>query len=219
MSGHLPAVETRVGELLREAAAWRLLGRLFECPDGEWRAEVEALARELGDDELGAAVASVGATATEGQYHSVFGPGGPAPPREASYRETLELGSLLSELAVYYDAFAYAPQVAEPPDHVAVEVGFVAYLRLKQAYALAEGDEECAAVAAQAAAGFVSDHLATFAAPLAEVLAASHLEYLAHASRVLADRVGPRPPTNRLPVVQALPDDEGDGFDCGVLPR
>lgn len=206
-----------LNELLREAAEWRLLGLLFECPDAAWRTELENLACELEDEPLRAAVAAVNEAATEGQYHSVFGPGGPAPPREATYRETLELGSLLSELAMYYNAFGYAPHIAEPPDHVGVEIGFVAYLKLKEAYAHAEGDDARAEMAARAAAQFVADHLALIASPLAEVLGTSHLEYLARASQILAARVGPSPRSTRLPMLQGAPDDEEGGeFTCAT---
>lgn len=217
MSGPAPLDEARIGALLRDAAAWRLLGRLFECPSGTWMQEIEALARELGDDQLRGAVRAAAGTASEGRYHSVFGPGGPAPPREATYLERLELGSLMSELATYYDAFAYVPALQESPDHVAVEVGFVAYLRLKEAYALVEGDAERAEATSRAAARFLADHLAVIALPLAAVLAESPLEYLARAGGALAARVGPRPPAGRLPMLPPpLDDDEGGGFECAT---
>lgn len=206
-------------ELLYEAAEWRLLGLLFECPRERWRAEIERLACELPSAELRAAVAAVDDAATEGQYHSVFGPGGPAPPREATYRDTLELGSLVSELAMYYDAFGYAPAIDEPPDHVAVEAGFVAYLKLKEAYARADGNEEHAALACTAAAQFIRDHLALMAAPLAAILDTSHLEYLARASAILAGRVGPAPRSTLLPMLQPSDDDDDTGgaeFECAA---
>jgi len=211
------ACTARVGGLLREAATWRLLGRLLECPGDRWHAEIAALARELADTELVATVAAAAGVATEGQYHSVFGPGGPAPPREATYRDTLELGSLMSSLAGRYNAFGYAPELAEPPDHVAIEVGFLAYLKLKEAYALAEGDEPRAAVASRAAERFITDHLAMIAVPLAGLLASSHLEYLARASRRLAALVGPHPHSRRLPMLPiASSDDDTDAFECGT---
>jgi nitrate reductase assembly molybdenum cofactor insertion protein NarJ len=202
-------------ELLHDAAEWHLLGLLFECPGADWRRRVEAIAREVHDDGLRAAVAAIDDTATEGQFHSVFGPGGPAPPREATYRDTLELGSLLSELAVYYDAFGFMPRIEEPPDHVAVEIGFVAYLKFKEGYARATGREEDAEVAARAAAAFIADHLAMMASPLADVLRHSHLEYLACASQILAARVGPAPRSTMLPMLQPSDEDDGGGaFEC-----
>jgi nitrate reductase assembly molybdenum cofactor insertion protein NarJ len=210
------AIDQRLNDLLREAAAWRLLSRMFECPDETWQADIDTLARELGDSDLLEAVGLAASVATEGQYHSTFGVGGPAPPREASYHETLELGSLMSEVAVYYQVFGYRPQLAEAPDHVAVEAGFVAYLKFKEAYALARGEPEHAEAAALAAKRFIADHLAMLATPLADILASSHLDYLARASRALAARVGPRPATMRLPMLQTTSDDDESGFECAI---
>ena len=204
-----------VHDLLREAAWWRLLGRLFECPGTEWRRDVEALAREVDDDALREAAESALGGATEGQYHSVFGPGGPAPPREVSYHDTLELGSLMSELAGYYDAFHYHPSTSEAPDHVPVEIGFIAYLRLKEAYAVAAGEGEHAATTAHAAERFRVDHLAMLAAPLAAVLANSDLDYLVQVSALLAARAGDRPRRALLPVLRnGAEDDRGSDFPC-----
>jgi nitrate reductase assembly molybdenum cofactor insertion protein NarJ len=210
------AIDQRLNDLLREAATWRLLSRMFECPDETWQADLDTLARELGDSDLLEAVSLAASVATEGQYHSTFGVGGPAPPREASYHETLELGSLMSEVAVYYQVFGYRPQLAEAPDHVAVEAGFVAYLKFKEAYALARGEPEHAEAAALAARRFIADHLAMLATPLADILASSHLDYLARASRALAGRVGPRPARMRLPMLQTTSDDDESGFECAA---
>ena len=44
MSATAPAFDPRVRDLLREAARWRLLGRLFECPSEAWRSDVEIAA-------------------------------------------------------------------------------------------------------------------------------------------------------------------------------
>jgi nitrate reductase assembly molybdenum cofactor insertion protein NarJ len=204
----------RVQDLLREAACWRLLGRLFDCPGEAWRRDVATLAGEVDDAGLRAAAGTALETATEGLYHSVFGPGGPAPPREASYHDTLELGSLMSELAGYYAAFGYHPVTSEAPDHVSVEAGFVAYLRFKEAYALTAGDAEHAVTTAEAAERFRRDHLAMFAAPLAAVLADSEIDYLVQASGLLAARVGDPPPRTRLRVFQEPVEDSGSEFPC-----
>jgi nitrate reductase assembly molybdenum cofactor insertion protein NarJ len=204
----------RAQALVREAARWRLIGRLFECPGDQWRRDIAALARELGDDELDAVVQAALETAAEGTYHSVFGPGGPAPPREASYHDTIELGSLMSELTGYYYAFGYRPSTGEPPDHVAVEVGFIAYLRLKEAYAVAHGHADHAATTAEAAERFRANHLAMMAGPLADLLADSEIGYLARATQLLAAGAGRRPPRTRLPVVQQSLGEDGSEFCC-----
>ena len=120
-------------KLLRDAAEWRLISLLFECPGKDWQTQVNALAGEVDDADLQAAVASCEG-ATESVYHSTFGPGGPAAPREVSYRQTLMPGQMLDEIGAFYQAFAYQPSIVEPPDHIAVMTGFIAYLRLKEAF-------------------------------------------------------------------------------------
>lgn len=211
-------MDARTHALLRQAAEWRLIGLLFECPSGTWRDDIVALARDVDDPLLASAAAHALDEASEGLYHSTFGPGGPAPPREVSYVTAIQLGSLLSELAAFYDAFAYAPSAREAPDHVSVEAGFIGYLLLKQAYAAARGDEEQASVTAEAAATFTREHLSMLAEPLAATLGASGLDYLAEAARALATRVGPPPSAmashggRLLPVIQ--PRDDEDEISC-----
>lgn len=212
MSATATPLDPVVFELLREAACWRLLGRLFECPTDPWRIDVTGLAAEIDDVDLQAAADAAVAQAAEGLYHAAFGPGGPAPPREASYQDTLELGSLMSSLCWWYDAFGYRTTLGEPPDHVAVEAGFLSYLCLKQAHAWMSGEGAHAQVAAEAMTRFRSAHLAMMAAPLAEALAGSGIEYLARASHLLAARVGPKPKSGRLPVIQ---DDPCSDDVCG----
>lgn len=192
----MKALDGAVREKLREAAEWRLLGQLFEFPSPEWRTRVRALAEEVADGELREAARMALEQAEEGLYHSAFGPGGPAPPREATYRDALQLGYLISELEVFYSAFGYDPRIAsfEPPDHVSVEAGFVSYLKFKEAYALAAGDGEAADAARRACAEFTGEHLATVAAPLEGMLAASGAPYLEAAGRLLARRAGPAKP-------------------------
>jgi nitrate reductase assembly molybdenum cofactor insertion protein NarJ len=138
------------------------------------------------------AVAAALTEAAEGLYHSVLGPGGPAPAREVSYRDVVQFGGLMSELACYYDAFAYQPTDREPGDHVSVEADFLGYLRLKEAYALASGDAEHAEVTSEAATAFIADHLSFIAEPLAGSLGHSGIRYLAIAGEALLQRTGPR---------------------------
>jgi len=201
--------------ILADAAEWRLLGLLFECPREGWAAEAEALAKEISDPRLldAAQAASEG---TEGLYHTLFGPGGPVPPREVSYRETLQPGQTVAEISAFYDAFAYNPVAAEPPDHVAVEAGFIAWLRLKEAYAVARGDATQASIAAEAADRFLEDHLSLLAEPIARTLEGCEIAYLQGASEALLARVGPKCTQERA-TASPLHDveDFGCSFDCG----
>ena len=204
-------LDPQAAALLREAADWRLIGLLFECPGESVNAQVAALGAETADPVLQTAAAQARQEASEGLYHSTFGPGGPAPPREASYQDTIQLGYLMSELSCYYEAFSYRPQTEEAQDHVAVEAGFLSYLRLKQAYALAAGDAEAAAITADAARRFIEDHLSLVAEPLAASLVHSGVSYLAEAGKALLSRTGPR---RVLPVI-LNPVDEDCEMTCG----
>lgn len=200
-------------ELLREAADWRLLSLLFDYPAGDWRAQVDSLRREAGNPLLQQAAAAALAEASEGNHQSIFGPGGPAQAREASYQSGIQLGYLLGELSSIYEGFGYNPATTESPDHAAVEAGFIAFLKFKQAYALASGSDEEARMCAEAEAFFIREHLRTFAAPLAERLAGGAPSYLALAGQALLERTGQ--PVSAPEAV--LPGLESDDDDAGVI--
>jgi nitrate reductase assembly molybdenum cofactor insertion protein NarJ len=210
-----PAVlNERELHLVKEAAEWRLISLLFECPGPQWREQVTALMKEVADAELQSAAHDALEEAGEGLFHYAFGPGGPAPAREATYHQTVQLGYLMSELQAYYNAFAFHPSTAEAPDHVSVETGFIAYLKIKEVYALACQDEERAATASESAQRFIEDHLTNLAQPLSERLGGSGIGYLAMASAALLRRVGPpRVASSPLPILQDEP--QGNGFTCG----
>ncbi len=186
----IPDADTR--QLLQDAAQWRLLGLLFECPNEDWRRNVAALAEEAADPLLQSAARHALEEASEGLYHSIFGPGGPAAPREVSYSDSLQLGRLMYEVTACYRAFGFKPVTVEAPDHVSVEAGFLAYLRMKEAYARARSNPEQAAVAMEAARTFILEHLSLIAEPLAASLEGLGLAYLKEAGRALVARVSAR---------------------------
>lgn len=201
--------ETRA--LLLDAARWRLLGLLFERPRDGWSDAIHALANDADDEPLQHVVRLADEQASESLYLAVIGQGGEASPREVAYRGFADPGQILAELAAFYDAFAYEPVAEDPPDHVAIETGFVGYLTLKQAFARAAGDAEAEAIAAEAATEFRREHLALIAAALEEKIIAFGDTYIAVAAHLLKQRVGFAPP---VPIVQTA-DEEGD-FGCGV---
>ncbi len=198
---------------LDTAAEWRLIALLFEYPGRGWQRLVKGLAAEVRDPALQMAAEAAHTEASEGVHQSIFGPGGPVPAREVTYLGGVQFGYLLSELSAFYDAFGYRPAVQEPADHVAVEVGFVAYLAIKETYARMSGDNEAADVASEAASSFVAEHLATLAHPLAEALDAGGPPYLVLAARALRDRVGPAP-RKALPLVDSPDDPDADEVIC-----
>ncbi len=201
--------------LLREAAEWRLISLFFDCPTGDWFEQVDALGKQVSDKHLKRAAKLAQKQASEGLFHSIFGPGGPAPGREVSYRGWVQPGYLLSELSSFYDAFSYKPVTSEVPDHVGVETGFIAYLRLKELYGLECGDKESADISLKASCTFIDEHLSKFVEKLSKLLAASGIDYLALAGSALFDRVGPdrdKPKQIFLPVLE---DDDASMFECG----
>jgi nitrate reductase assembly molybdenum cofactor insertion protein NarJ len=205
-------------ELLTEAADWRLLSLLFDYPAGSWREQVGALGPEAGDPKLRQAAAAALAEASEGEHQSIFGPGGPVPAREASYQTGVQLGYLLAELSSIYEGFGYNPATTESPDHAAVETGFIAFLKFKQAYALACGSDDEAGMCSEAAEFFIREHLRVFAGPVAQGLEAGAPPYLALAGRALLERVGPPAgaPAFALPGLISGDDDADAGVICGA---
>ena len=209
------ALTVDVQQLVAEAAAWRVLGRVFERPTAAWMAELAALAVEPLDDAVVELARRAAAEGGESYYLAVLGPGGVASPREVAYRSWLDPGQLLAELQATYDAFAFRPESEECRDHVAVLAGFVGYLRMKEAYATAFGHHEAAAVVAEAAQAFLTEHLAPVAAGLAAKLGDGASSYLAHAAFLLGERAGDPPaPVAGVPLFAA----DDDPLECGGCP-
>lgn len=177
-----------VQEFLAEAAEWRLIGLLLERPRSGWEDEVKSLGSEVLDEPLRAA-AEAAREATEGTYLGLLGPGGFVSPREVAYRPQEDPGKIMSDLAAFYEAFAFSPEAEDPLDHIAVEAGFAGYLRLKELYALARRDEKGAATTAEAHRHFLEEHLGTFVEPFAQGLEPSGVSYLVAAARGLLERV------------------------------
>lgn len=208
---------TTENKLLRDAAEWRLISLLFDCPSNEWYEQVSDLAAPLTDKKLKRAAKAAQKEASEGLFHSIFGPGGPAPGREVSYRGWVQPGYMLSELSSFYEAFSYKPMTDEVPDHVAVETGFIAYLKLKEAYAQACDDSESKAITADASKTFIDEHISKYAEQMAKILSASGVEYLSLAGESLFKRVGrdkDKAKQRFLPVLET--DEEESEFKCGL---
>ncbi len=200
--------------LLRQAAEWRLISLFFECPMGDWKNQIKNLGDEVTDTELKTAAKFAQVEASEGLYHSIFGPGGPAPAREVTYRSWVQPGYLLSELSAFYQAFSYQPVTQETPDHISVEVGFIAYLKLKEAFAEECGDRENAKITAAAIKTFIADHLAKITLQITKSLAASGIEYLALASGALLKRVGHDQDKKIRQILPVLGEMDEEYFEC-----
>ncbi len=200
-----------VRSLLAESATWRLLGLLFEYPSQAWRRQLEALLPALHDEALAGIASAALQHSTEGLHIALFGPGGSVSAREVTYLGGVQFGYLMAELSAYYEAFGYQPSTSEAADHLAVEAGFIAYLKLKQAHALAMDEAEHATIAAEAAAAFIKDHLALMAEPLQAPLAGFAPDYLVSAGEILLELTGPSPKSG-YPLGGFDADDE---LSCG----
>lgn len=198
--------------LLQESVWWRLLALLFERPRPGWREEIEALADCCRDEALRETARTALGEATEGAFLAVLGPGGPVPAREAGYQTMRDTGRMLADARAFYDAFAYQPRTEEPPDHLSVEIGFVGYLALKEAYAVAEGRTEQAGTAAAARQDFLREHLSSISSSMVEKLAPAGVEYLSRAAALLGQRV-PLPPDRAVAAADPFEACSGCAFE------
>ncbi len=228
-----------IDRLLARADAYRLLGAGFRDPDGPLEAplEVEDLATSLAT--LGLSVSAreravldafAPREARAAEHRRLFGHtvAHGCPPYETEYgrRHVFGQAQELGDVGGFYAAFGLRPaQSGERPDHVACELEFLAVVALKEAYARARSDDAHAAVARDAAAAFLRDHLGrwlpAFAALAGQRAPGSGYAVLgAFASRLVAGHAGElgvapdRLAPGDLRPIDAEPD--GFTFACGV---
>ncbi len=190
MTGPIAALDSEPRRLLHDAACRRLAAILFAPPGEHWARETAALAREIEDPVLTAAARQALSEADPALYHSTFGPGGPVSLRQVTHALHVTPGALLAELAVFYQAFGYQPDPAEPPDHLAVETDFTAFLLLKQSYALTCGRDDRARAIAQAEERFAARHLGILIGAVIKGLRRFPIPYMLATVEWLAERVG-----------------------------
>jgi TorA maturation chaperone TorD len=196
------SAERPIQERLERASLYRLLGGALARPRAEALAELAAAAEALAIVlepavaeplvRFAAAARETDPAALGDEYVFLFDRGARVPPYEGAWGEAPQLAgkaALLADVAGFYAAFGLAPGVAEPDmeDHIAAECEFMSALALKEAYALAEDDEEGAVVTGAAQSRFVGDHLGRWSGTFADALRdASPLPYYA----ALADLLG-----------------------------
>lgn len=217
---------------LRRAARYRALSLCFAPPDEATRDELLALARDLGDDGDDGALMALATEAKadaelEALYHSALGPTGVVRDSESDY-EVNPLGGkgpLMADVAGFYLAFRYedATLTAMSPDHVSVELGFMAWLALRIAYAGHVGDAEGAAICADASDKFARDHLGRWSATFFAKVRAQCTDtwYDRAAALALASLERMEPGRVAPPVIErrkvALPTLD-DSDECGLPP-
>lgn len=99
----------------------------------------------------------------------------------------------MAELSAYYEAFGFEPKIDEAADHLAVQLGFLFFLRLKHAHALLGGECEAARITSEAFSAFLRDHVAVQAEPASQSLAGFAPAYLSDAGRLILDHASPSP--------------------------
>ncbi len=204
--------DQRLIDALRLSAQWHLLGLLFERPQPGWLRRLEALATEVDDARLRAAVGAA-ADATEHAYLATLGPGAPASPRAVAHQgELTDPGRVLADIRAFYEAFHFRPVTEDPADHVEVMAGFIGYLYLKQALAwMADAGTE-AALVSDAIGRFAATHLAKTSEQIKDRLEALEAPpYLVEAARCLfwsarrATSADPGGPATRRGTVPSRP--------------
>ncbi|MDO8484267.1 MAG: molecular chaperone TorD family protein [Candidatus Limnocylindrales bacterium] len=225
---------------LARADAYRVLATAFRDPDdpgAEDALDLRALRSAVG--ELGAepppeawpALRCIARHASRAPEHrAIFGHvvASGCPPYETEFgrRHVFGQSQELGDIRGFYEAFGVRPRKGgERPDHLACQLEFLALLALKEATALATGEDERLGVCRDAAARFLADHLGRWLPALAGRIAgrAPDSGYTATATvaaALVADHareLGAVPvaldPDDLVPITDT-PD--GFSFECGV---
>jgi TorA maturation chaperone TorD len=230
----LSADEQGVLATLARAGVYRLLGAALAYPAPERLPALLAMARELDDavdPELRAwlarfaeTVETADALALAQEHVFLFDRGARCPPYEGAWGDAPQLAgkpALLADVAGFYAAWGMTPAGRQPDmeDHVAAECEFMSALCLKEARAQAHEEADRQALAREAAAAFVADHLGRWAEAFAAALReATPLPYygavadlLAAWVRLEAARLGVTPAAVTASMGGDPPEDE---FTC-----
>ena len=157
--------------------------------------------------------------ALRAQYDTVFGLVVPkeCPPYETEYyptQETFGRSQQMADVAGFYQAFGIEPAQSSPerPDHLALELEFMAFLLLKRRQAIAATDHdpeagEQASICDRALRDFFRDHLAWWLPAFAAGLRRKAGARLSSCSGWRSGRVdtGRMPPSGHLGGTQARP--------------
>jgi TorA maturation chaperone TorD len=189
----MTATERAIQERLERGSLYRLLGWALARPQADYHPALaeaaEALARVVEPAvaeplaRFAAAANETDAAAVRDEYVFLFDRGAKVPPYEGAWEDAPQLAgkaALLADIAGFYAAFGLTPGEAQPDveDHIAAECEFMSALALKEAYALAESDDEGAAITLAAQSRFVGDHLGRWSGTFADALKdASPLPY------------------------------------------
>ncbi|HXE72491.1 MAG TPA: molecular chaperone TorD family protein [Candidatus Nitrosotenuis sp.] len=166
-------MQARLRALRRRAALYRYLARAFSYPDPEILAWIRRVGFPAGCQVPLPTLEEM--RATYGGLMLCQGPEGAvaSPLHECSYTPEGRLAAPqeMADVAGFYRAFGMGlPAGQDRPDHLCLEVDFVACLLSLEEQALARGWKERASICRRALRTFLRDHLGRWTAPLAERL-------------------------------------------------
>ena len=108
----------------------------------------------------------------ETEYNRLFRVGLVCTPYETEHdpMKSVRKGPVLSDILGFYTAFGLKPseQAKELPDHIAVELEFMSWLVLKEAYARARGWKNKLELTLTAERKFLGDHLGSWVFPFCD---------------------------------------------------
>ncbi len=154
---------------LLRADLFRMAALAFSEPTDERRADLRESLEALMDCLRGSDLTDVLATVTIAlrnsdpfrlrlQYYSLFDTSMPVPIMESAYHRA-DRGATLGDVAGFYSAFGFdLPSRDGSPDTLPHELAFLAWLSLKEAYAIEHHLPDEAAVTRDAAVKFITDH-------------------------------------------------------------
>jgi|YNPNPStandDraft_1061719.scaffolds.fasta_scaffold09843_5 TorA maturation chaperone TorD len=185
--------ETHWSALLKEARWYRIFSLCFQPPRPSLRNELRDLFSETGSgkERLWTLIEQSG---FEAEHHYVLGSGGPCSPCESAYLGRALGGTerIMADVAGFYRAFAFHahPEITEPVDHIAVELSFLSFLALKEAYALYRADARSRTVCREARERFNHDHLLAWIPLFAEALRkGASGSFYEQAARLMVERL------------------------------
>lgn len=241
MSGTVLSQDTAaLDRALARYDAYRSLAAAFRDPeDPAGRADFDADALRSALEDLGHAPPEPGSPALgrltsrdarAAEHRAIFGHvvAHGCPPYETEYgrRHLFGQSQELGDIRGFYEAFGVRPRSGgERPDHAAYELEFLALLALKEAIALAAGDDERRGICRDAAAQFLTEHAGRWLPAMAGRIASrvpgsgyaaaaavAAAVVAAHASEL---RATPQPldPDDLVPITE---EPDGLRFECAV---
>ena len=184
-----------MGPWLERAAGWMFASLALQPPSESNVVTMRSLLPTLPPAIREEATAIVGLPLSdwEPEFFSVLGPAG-CPACESSYERAAMAarGPLIADVAAFYKAFAYQPEtLREVPDHIAVEIDFLAFMAMKIAFARYEHRDDEADLTIEAYEKFERTHLGAWARALCEKLIATGSAHYQTAAHLLESLIAP----------------------------